>query len=134
MHMHLQVSFSDGLWASITVGEPGIQGAGVLGMHGMGVSAPMAAAVAAATFGLASDWHIPNGMMFIMGMWSMMLAAGWLPHMTMFIGNTTRVPGAIPILHLSMAPFTTCFGIDISPKKFQKQQDMKMLLSAFSPT
>jgi len=45
----------------MTVGAPGTQGAGVLGMHGIGVSAPIAADVAAATVGFASDVHIPNG-------------------------------------------------------------------------
>ena len=37
-----------------TVGDPGFQGV-VTGIHGIGVSAPSAAAVAAATIGLASD-------------------------------------------------------------------------------
>jgi hypothetical protein len=37
-------------------------------MQGIGVSTPNAAAVAAATAGLAGDIHIPNGMMFVMGM------------------------------------------------------------------
>ncbi len=38
-----------------TVGEPGIHGAVVFGMHGMGVSTPLAADVADATVGLAKD-------------------------------------------------------------------------------
>jgi hypothetical protein len=45
----------------MTVGEPGAHGAGVTGMQGMGVRTPMAAAVAAATVGLAMDVHIANG-------------------------------------------------------------------------
>ena len=36
-------------------------------MHGIGVSTPSAAAVAAATIGLASDVHIPNGGMLTTG-------------------------------------------------------------------
>jgi hypothetical protein len=37
-------------------------------MHGIGVSTPMAAAVAAATAGFAGDMHMPNGMMLTMGL------------------------------------------------------------------
>ena len=47
------------------------------GMHGCGVSTPNAAAVAAATCGLAMLMHIPNGIMLTIGMWSMMFAANW---------------------------------------------------------
>jgi hypothetical protein len=36
-------------------------------MQGMGVSTPMAAAVAAATMGFAGDMHIAKGMMLAMG-------------------------------------------------------------------
>src|SRR5437870_4664119 len=60
LHMHLEVLFNAGIGPIITVGEPGAQGAGVTGTQGIGVSTPRAAAVAAATIGLASDWHIPN--------------------------------------------------------------------------
>jgi hypothetical protein len=68
-------------------------------MHGMGVSTPNAAAVAAATEGFAGDMHTPNGMMFTMGRWSMMLASGWFPVLTRFTGNTTRLLGAMPMAH-----------------------------------
>jgi hypothetical protein len=37
-------------------------------MQGMGVRTPMAATVAAATIGFAGDMHMPNGMIFTMGM------------------------------------------------------------------
>jgi hypothetical protein len=60
----------------MTVGAPVTQGAGVFGMHGIGVSAPIAADVAAATAGLAREVHIPNGMMFTIGTWSMIFASG----------------------------------------------------------
>ncbi|MNN95372.1 hypothetical protein D3C81_2141630 [compost metagenome] len=54
---------------SSTVGAPpGIHGAAVAGMQGMGVSTPMAAAVAAATVGLARLWHMPKVGMFTSGM------------------------------------------------------------------
>ena len=88
-----------------TVGDPGFQGV-VTGRHGIGVSAPSAAAVAAATIGLASDWHIPNGGIFTMGMQSIMLPAGAVA-MTRLFGNTLRTEGAKPKLHLSIAPVTT---------------------------
>jgi len=45
-------------------------------MHGIGVSTPIAAAVAAATEGFVGDMHMPNGIMFVMGIWSMMFASG----------------------------------------------------------
>ena len=68
MHIKVEVLSSVGMFPSITVGAPGTHGATVAGMHGMGVSTPIAAAVAAATIGFAGDMHIPNGMMLVMGM------------------------------------------------------------------
>ena len=44
--MSLLVLLSRGLPHTITVGQPGAQGAGTTGTQGMGVSAPRAAAVA----------------------------------------------------------------------------------------
>jgi hypothetical protein len=37
-------------------------------MQGMGVRTPIAAAVAAATIGFAGDMHMPNGIIFTIGM------------------------------------------------------------------
>ena len=76
MHISVEVLSRVGMLPSKTLGAPGTHGATVAGMHGIGVSTPMAAAVAAATIGLAGDIHIPNGMIFTMGMLSMMLASG----------------------------------------------------------
>lgn len=45
----------------VTVGEPGIQGAVVTGIQGIGVKTPNAAAVAEATVGFARDVHMPKG-------------------------------------------------------------------------
>src|SRR5688500_10825662 len=67
MHISFDVWFSTGKLEIITVGAPGTQGAGVTGMHGIGVSTPSAAAVAAATLGLARQVHAPNGMMLTIG-------------------------------------------------------------------
>lgn len=72
-------------------------------MHGIGVSAPNAAAVAAATIGLANELHIPNGGMFNIGTWSMMLADG-APESTRLAGSTFMVDGAEPNGHFSIAP------------------------------
>src|SRR5471030_780853 len=111
-HMHISFDelFSAGILPISTVGEPGTHGAVVAGMHGIGVSTPSAAAVAAATIVLASDWHMPNGRMFTIGLLSMMLASGTAVS-TALAGNTISVPGATPKLHLSIAPMQTCCPI-----------------------
>ena len=98
LHMHLEVLSSAGMFPMSTLGQPGAQGAAVAGMHGMGVSTPIAAAVAAATIGLAMDWHMPKGGMFTIGLLSMMLAAGVVAS-TLLAGSTTNVEGATPKLH-----------------------------------
>lgn len=76
-------------------------------MQGIGVSTPEAAAVAEATVGLASDMHMPNGMMFTIGMWSLMLAPGGPSTFTRLTGSTTRLDGAIPNEHMRIAPWVT---------------------------
>ncbi len=89
LHMHCDTLSSAGWPPMVTVTAPGTQGATVIGMQGMGVSTPMAAAVAAATIGLAGDMHTPNGRILTIGLWSMMLAAGGPSHNTLFNGKTT---------------------------------------------
>jgi hypothetical protein len=71
----------------------------------MGVKAPSAAAVAAATAGFAMLLHMPNGSTFRNGTLSMMLAAGAVAT-TRFLGSTANVDGAAPIVHLKIAPAT----------------------------
>jgi hypothetical protein len=90
--------------------EPGVQGAGVTGMQGIGVKTPSAAAVADATVGLAIDMHIPKGGILVMGIWSMMLAAGVVA-LTLFTGNTLSAEGATPKVHIMTAPEVTWVGI-----------------------
>ena len=91
----------------MTVGAPGTQGAGKTGMQGMGVSvntpwaAAVAAAVAAATAGLAMLLHGPKGWMFTMGLLSMMLAANWLLVFILFSGSTPRSLGLEPKVQTS---------------------------------
>jgi len=68
LHMSFEELLSAGWLAMSAVGLPGTHGAGVTGMQGIGVSAPIAAAVADATVGFARLWHMPNGITFSMGM------------------------------------------------------------------
>jgi hypothetical protein len=89
------------------VGAPVTQGAGKTGTQGIGVSTPSAAAVAAATVGFDGDEHIPNGSTFTMGLLSIMFAAGGPPAIVLFCGNTTKLLGAAPKLHCSIAPMQT---------------------------
>jgi hypothetical protein len=96
------------MFATSTVGDPGAQGAAVTGTQGMGVRTPSAAAVAAATIGFAIELHIPNGIMFTIGLLSIMLAMG-IAVITMFAGSTINVPGAAPNEHCSIAPPQTRF-------------------------
>ena len=114
LHMHCDELFNAGLLPIITVGDPGAQGAAITGMHGIGVSTPRAAAVAAATIGLANDWHMPNGGMFTIGMLSMIVAAGLLSIRTMACGITFSVLGATPNEHIIMPVLTTGWPIAAS--------------------
>jgi hypothetical protein len=66
--MSMEVLSRVGISPSNTVGAPGTHGETVAGIQGIGVRTPIAAAVAAATIGLAGDMHIPNGIMFTNGM------------------------------------------------------------------
>jgi hypothetical protein len=72
--MHCDMLFKAGMPAIITVGDPGTQGAVVFGMQVIGVSTPIAAAVAEATIGLARDVHMPKDMVFTIGRSSMFTA------------------------------------------------------------
>jgi hypothetical protein len=76
-------------------------------MHGIGVSTPKAAAVAAATVGFAGDEHIPKGGIFIIGLLSIIFAAGLLPTSSLFLGSTIKLLGATPKLHIIEAPIVT---------------------------
>ena len=91
-----------------TVGEPGTQGAAVAGIQGIGVSTPRAAAVAAATIGLAGDLHMPKDGTLTIGLWSMIVAAGLLEYITLLVGTTVSDDGAKPIEHFIIAPMQTC--------------------------
>lgn len=101
--MSVELLLSAGLPPTSTVGDPGTHGAGITGMQGMGVSAPIAAAVAEATVGFAMELHMPNGMMFTIGTLSLMVATG-IVDCTIEVGSTLSVEGAAPNGHWSIAP------------------------------
>jgi len=108
-HIHLEVLLRAGIPPIMQVGEPGTHGA-VTGMQGMGVRTPRAAAVAAATVGLAMDMHIPKVGMLVIGTQSIIVAAG-APAIVLFIGRTFRTEGATPKVHIIMAPVVTSWGM-----------------------
>lgn len=65
--LHFESLVMQGWLPIVTIGFPGVQGAAVTGIHGTGVNTPNAAAVAAATIGLDTELHIPNGSIFKKG-------------------------------------------------------------------
>ncbi len=110
-HWHVCVLSRAGMLPISVLAAPALHGPVVIGMQGWGVSTPIAADVAAATCGLASDMHMPNGMMFVIGTKSMIVAAGTTLAFVRLMGSTTKVDGAAPKGHCSMAPWTTWSGI-----------------------
>lgn len=90
---------------------PGVQGEVMSGMQGMGVSTPIAAAVADATVGFDIDWHMPKGGMFATGAKSMIVALGRLFIMGLAGDITISDDGAIPNEHCSIAPMQTYLAI-----------------------
>jgi hypothetical protein len=110
VHMQVEVLFSAGMPPIMQVAEPGVHGEVVTGTQGMGVSTPRAAAVAEATAGLAMDMHMPKVGIFVMGMKSMMFAAGAVA-LVLLMGSTFRAEGATPKEHIITAPEVTCWGI-----------------------
>jgi hypothetical protein len=99
MHMHVSVSLKHGPAVDIMFGFDEIQGATIAGTHGIGVSTPSAAAVAAATVGFERVEHIPNDAMFNIGTKSMIVATGIPQIRTGTFGRTTSGHGAIPNEH-----------------------------------
>jgi hypothetical protein len=112
MHISTDESSRVGNPPFITVAAPGVQGATVAGMQGMGVKTPKAAAVAAATMGFEGVIHTPKGMIFTSGAKSMMVAAGIPDVITVGSDVTFRGLGATPNGHMSRAPVHTCMGIE----------------------
>ena len=77
------------------------------GIQGIGVSTPIAAEVAATTVGLAIDEHIPKGMMFTIGVKSMMFPLCILLRKHVREGVAMNDDGAMPKVHVIIAPVTT---------------------------
>src|SRR4051812_23028334 len=97
LHKHVEVLVSAGAPLIMVIGAPGTQGDDVIGMQGMGVSTPIAAAVAEATIGFVGVMHIPKGGMFTMGRCALIFAASGPPAFVGIpIGMTAKVLGAIP--------------------------------------
>ena len=86
-----------GIFPIITVLAPGVQGATVAGTQGVGT--PSAAVV--------RMLQVPKGRILSIGTLSMMFAAGRLDALTVFLGSTIRVEGAVPIGQVNMAPLQT---------------------------
>ena len=91
----------------ITFGLVGIHVPAGMGMHGCGVSTPSAAAVAAATAGLARDVHIPKGPILAPPCESVMVAAGLPCAITLVCEVTLTGAGAVPIVHIAVPPAAT---------------------------
>lgn len=119
MQFKVQELFKATLPPTKTVGEPGVQGAVVAGMQGMGVSTPKAAAVAEATVGFARELHMPKGKIFTKGALSMIEAMGMVD-MTFPVGSTVKTEGAAPKLHCKLAPANTPNPICLSPYSSSK--------------
>lgn len=112
VHMQVEVLFKAGMPPIMQVAEPGVHGEVVTGTHGIGVSTPRAAAVAEATAGLAIDIHMPKVGMLVIGMKSIMFAAGAVA-LVLFTGRTLRADGATPKEHIITAPEVTCEGMGL---------------------
>ena len=102
---HWQVALTAGTPPIIVLGVPGVHGV-VTGTHGIGVSTPSAAAVAATTLGFDGEMHMPKGGMFAPGAMSVIVAAGRPSIITRLSGGTSRVDGASPNEHIKAAPVT----------------------------
>jgi hypothetical protein len=111
-------------FAICTDTAPGVQGELVAGMQGCGVSTPKAAAVAAVTCGLDGLLHMPNGMMLVIGTWSITVAAGCFSVCTWLAGSTTKVEGALPNGQDSFAPFTTLIAMSFPPVQSKAYADV----------
>ena len=109
-HWHFEVSSRAGVLPMRIVVEPGAQGPAGIGMHGCGVSTPIAAEVAAATNGFAIAVHIPKGRILVIGMLSKIVAAGGAA-LTLCTGRTDKVLGTSPNEQFKMAPEVTTLGM-----------------------
>jgi hypothetical protein len=82
-------------------------------VHGCGVNTPIAAEVAAATWGLAIDEHIPNPEMLVPADTSVTVAIGLEHPKQVDCDVAVNVAGVVPNGHISEAPVTTTIPIRI---------------------
>lgn len=111
-HIHFDELFNAGDLRKRTVGEPGAHGT-VTGTHGVGVSTPLAAVVAAAVAGFVNDEHIPKVGILVTGIESRIFAAGFLSAVTVAI-VTNKATGETPKEHDMVAVAATNCPIFIS--------------------
>jgi len=97
----------------VIFGTPEIQGAANDGTQGIGVSTPNAAAVAAATTGLAGHWHIPKVGTFIKGLLLIVFPKG--SDEAEFVEITLSIVGVIPNEQVKRAVLVTAVGIELLP-------------------
>ena len=96
--MSVDELFSAGKLATITVDEPGFQGATVFGTQGAGVNRTGGGLFVA---GLATLLHIPNGRIFALGLKSMIVAM--CAEVFTVPGVAVRLAGTVPKLHIILA-------------------------------
>lgn len=82
---------------------PGIQLPAKTGTQGWGVKTPRAAAVAEATWGFPREEHMPQVLMVV----SPMVATGFPSPNIVFCEVTVRLAGAVPKVHITLAPVVT---------------------------
>ena len=92
----------------------------MLGTQGIGVKTPNAAAVAAATWGLDGEEHIPNVGMLLIGAKSITVAAG-VVHVVVGAEVAMSEAGAAPNVHCIIAPVTTSCAITMTLLSFIKE-------------
>ena len=115
MQASFDVLFKAGIELKGPVGDPGAHGAAaVFGTQGIGVKTPAAADVAVAVAGNAGQLQTPNGLIFSIGLLSMMFPASCMPDLICF-GVAENTDGAAPKVHCSTAVVTTCFAIEPLP-------------------
>ena len=118
LQFRIQGSVSSGIPPKTAVGDPGAQGPAGVGVQGMGVRTPIAAAVAPATAGLARLSQTPKGRTFKKGV-IFMIVPICVPPNTMGEGRNIREAGAAPMEQADMAPDTTTgagMGFLVPPK------------------
>lgn len=100
LHIHFEVLLSAGKLPTITVGDPGAQGAAMTGVQGAGVNSTGGGRLVA---GLATLLHIPKGGILAIGLLSIMVAIGLEETIAVVCELTMRVPGAVPKEHIIFA-------------------------------